>query len=175
MDAQVFFHADDVLVTPAVARFGPVSYQVSAISSVAVHHRPRLNPIAVSLVVLALVLGLAAYAGRSHYPDYALWAALAAPAALIAGIAWQRLRPVLEYRFVMRTAGSETETLTTFDQNRAFALKEAIEQAFIMQLPRSQQAFAAEPLPQQDEPRADSDDLLITRDWLVANPELAPR
>ena len=121
-------------MTPALARFGPVSYQVSAISSVAVYHRPKLNPIAVTLMLAAVVLAAFAYFGREQYPDYSLWSAIAAPVALILGVAWQRLRPVLEYRFVMKTAGNETETVTTFDREQVLELREAIESAF--QMPR---------------------------------------
>ena len=51
MNAHILFRNNDILVTPAMARFGPVSYQISGISSIAVYHRPKLNPIAVTLVV----------------------------------------------------------------------------------------------------------------------------
>ncbi|MCC6889468.1 MAG: hypothetical protein IT536_13115 [Hyphomicrobiales bacterium] len=176
MDEQVFFRSDAVIVTPSVARFGPVSYQVATITSVAVHHRPRLNPIATALVALAVALGIGAYFASTYQPDYALWIALAAPVALVIGVLWQRLRPVLEYRFVMRTAGQETETLTTFDRSHAFELKNAIENAFLIRGATYHEAAPVPlegPAPPPDE--GPGEGLHITRDWLVANPDLAPR
>lgn len=175
MDENVYFRSDTIVITPAIARFGPVSYQVPTITSVAVYHRPRLNPAAVTLIVLALGLGLAAYFAYTRLPDYTLWLALAAPVALILGVVWQRIRPVLEYRFVMKTAGHETETLTTFDRAHAFKLKDAVENAFLMQRPSYQPLdtapFVASPAAED----RSGEGLLITRDWLVANPDLAPR
>ena len=181
MNAHILFRNNDILVTPAMARFGPVSYQMSGISSIAVYHRPKLNPIAVTLVMAAFGLAAFAYFGREQQPDYSLWSAIAAPAALILGIAWQRMRPVLEYRLVMKSAGSETETVTTFDREQVFELREAIEGAFHLQ----QGQFEMQHAPVQEngavrtEPRIGDehadDGLHITRDWVVANVDLAPR
>ena len=126
---NILFHAQDILVTPAMARFGAVTYQMSGISSVAVYHRPKLNPIAVTLALAAVALTAFAYLGREQYADYSLWSAIAAPVALILGAIWQRVRPVMEYRLVMRTAGNETETVTTFDRAQVFELRQAIEDA----------------------------------------------
>jgi hypothetical protein len=171
---------------------------MSGISSIAVYHRPKLNPIAVTLVMAAFGLAAFAYFGREQYPDYSLWCAIAAPVALILGIAWQRMRPILEYRLVMKSAGSETETVTTFDREQVFELREAIESAFHMQQgqfelqqhPSLSENGAARPEPRQEsrqesrqEPRQEprmgdeqSDDgPHITRDWVVANVDLAPR
>ena len=132
MDTQILFHTNDIVVTPAMARFGPVSYQMTGITSVAVYHHPKLNPIAVTLVVAAVALAAFAYLGREQYPDESFWSMIAAPIALILGLAWQRFRPVLEYRLVMKTAGHETETVTTFDREQVLELREAIESAFHM-------------------------------------------
>lgn len=181
MDAQTdriddhIFRLDDIVITPTVAKFGPVSYQVASISSVAVYHRPRLNPIALTLVLAAAGLGIFAYVAYAQYPDYGWWSALAAPAALILGMIWQKVRPVLEYRFVLKTAGSETETMTTFDRDQALELKAALESAFAMQQSqREPETMIGHRAPSRaDEP--DTDELYITRDWLVANTDLAPR
>ena len=181
MNAHILFRNNDILVTPAMARFGPVSYQIAGISSIAVYHRPKLNPVAVTLVTAAIALAAFAYFGREQQPDYSLWSAIAAPVALILGIAWQRMRPVLEYRLVMKSAGSETETVTTFDREQVFELREAIESAFHMQqgqldlqhAPVAENG-AARAEPRMGEEHAD-DGLHITRDWVVANVDLAPR
>jgi hypothetical protein len=182
MNAHILFRNNDILVTPAMARFGPVSYQMSGISSIAVYHRPKLNPIAVTLVMAAFGLAAFAYFGREQQPDYSLWSAIAAPAALILGIAWQRMRPVLEYRLVMKSAGSETETVTTFDREQVFELREAIESAFHMQQgqlemqhPPIEANGAARAEPRMGDEQRSEDGLHITRDWVVANVDLAPR
>ena len=169
---NILFHAQDILVTPAMARFGAVTYQMSGISSVAVYHRPKLNPIAVTLALAAVALTAFAYLGREQYADYSLWSAIAAPVALILGAIWQRVRPVMEYRLVMRTAGNETETVTTFDRAQVFELRQAIEDAFHM--PR----IHVEHIDTIRTPRVDEhadQGIHITRDWVVANVDLAPR
>jgi hypothetical protein len=123
-------------------------------------------------------LGIFAYAGYAGYvewSDYGLWAAVAAPLALVLGAIWQKVRPVLEYRLVMKTAANETETMATFDRAQAFALKDAVESAFRMQ--RQRRDPIAE-MREEARTRTDGpsdDEFLITRDWLVANPALAPR
>jgi hypothetical protein len=191
MNAHVLFRTDDILVTPAMARFGAVSYQVSCITSVAVHHRPKLNPIAVTLVVAAVALAAFAYLAREQQAELSLWSMIAAPAALIVGMVWQRIRPVLEYRLVVKTAGSEIETVTSFDRTRVFELREAIESAFYVQYsqrgetrvarvepPAAGQFDGADAAPRV-EPRLTDErpeqGLHITRDWVVANVDLAPR
>lgn len=191
MNAYILFRTNDILVTPAMARFGAVSYQVAGITSVAVYQRPKLNPIAVTLVVAAVALAAFAYFAREEQPDLSLWSAIAAPAALILGVIWQRIRPVLEYRLVMKTAGGETETITSFDRTRVFELREAIESAFYMQFSQRGETRVAHVEPQvadqpgdtrssRVEPRLTDDEreergLHITRDWVVANVDLAPR
>ena len=170
MDAHILYRMNDILVTPAVARFGPVSYQVSGITSVAVYHKPKPNPVAVTLVVTAVALGAFAYLAREQQPEYSLWAAIAAPVALILGVAWQRLRPVLEYRFMMRTAGSDIETVTTFDREQVFALRQALESAFLMQRPQVEQTATAPMEPSPPHEVRSEDGFQITRDWIVSYP-----
>jgi hypothetical protein len=174
MDAHLF-RTDDILITPTVARFGPVSYQVATISSVAVYHRPRLNLIAVTLVLAAAGIGILAYAAYTDYPDYSMWGAGAAPVTLMLGVIWQKVRPVLEYRLVVKTAANETETMPTFDRDQAFAVKDAIESAFL-RLRQHRDPI----LDVRDDGRSRLDspsdeEFYITRDWVVANPALAPR
>lgn len=171
MDAQVLYRMNDILVTPAVARFGPVSYQVSAITNVAVYHKPKLNPIAVTLVVAAVALGAFAYLAREQQPDYSLYAAIAALLALIGGVAWQRFRPILEYRFVIRSAGGDTETITTFDRTQVFALREAVETAFLMRRSHIEPPATAPMEPSRPAEIRTEDGFQITRDWVVSHPD----
>jgi len=171
---HVLLRTDTILVTPAVIRFGPVSYQVATITSVAVHHRQRLNPIAVTLVLAAVACAAFAYLGREQFPDYSLWSAMAAPVALILGVAWQRFRPVLEYSFVMRSAGGEAETITSYDRAHVFELRGAIENAFRLQRTPAEPAESTDTV-SVESPATANDDLHITRDWVVANSEPATR
>jgi len=177
LNAHILFHTNDILVTPAMARFGPVSYQIAGISSVAVYHRPKLHPVAVTLALAAVALAAFAYFAREEHPDYSLWSAIAAAGALILGVAWQRFRPVLEYHFVMKTAGSETETLATFDGDQVSALREAIESAFHMPRVEVQHidTIRMEPPDPPPDRRSEDDDFHITRDWVVSNRESASR
>jgi hypothetical protein len=92
------------------------------------------------------------------------------------------MRPVLEYRLVMKSAGSETETVTTFDREQVFELREAIESAFHMQQgqlemqhPPIEANGAARAEPGMGDEQRSEDGLHITRDWVVANVDLAPR
>lgn len=187
MSAQILFRTNDIQVTPVLARFGPASYQVAAISSVAVYHRPKLNPMAVTLAAAAIALGAFAFLAREQQPDYSLWSAVAAGAALILAVGWQRFRPVLEYHFVMRAAGGETENVTTFDREQVFELREAIESAFHVQHARGepvQTARVESPTTAGispglgPEPAAEvrpDDDFRITPDWRVAGAGIASR
>jgi Family of unknown function (DUF6232) len=175
MNAHILFRTNDILVTPAVARFGPVCYQMSVISSVAVYHRPKLNPIAVTLVLTAIALAAFAYFAREEYPDYGLWSAVAAPVALVLGVAWQRFRPVLEYHFVMKTAAGEKETLTSFDRDQVVALRRAIENAFHMPRVEIEHIDTIRMEPPDPPERLAGEDLHITRDWVVANRAHAAR
>ena len=175
MDTQILFHTNDIVVTPAMARFGPVSYQMTGISSVAVYHHSKLNPIAVTLVLIAVGLAAFAYLGREQYPDESLWSTIAAPIALILGFAWQRMRPVLEYRLVMKTAGHETETVSTFDREQVFELRAAIENAFHMPRVHVEHVDTIRMEPPEPPDRRSDEGLHITRDWVVANADLAPR
>jgi hypothetical protein len=174
-NAHVLFRTHDILVTPAMARFGPVSYQVAAISSVALYHRPKLNPFAVALALAAVALAAFAYFAREEYPDYSLWSTIAAPVALILGVAWQRFRPILEYQFVMRTAGNETETVTSFDRDQVCALREAIETAFHLPRVEVEHIDTIRMEPPEPPHRHSDEGLHITRDWVVANGDIAPR
>ncbi|MBX9776320.1 MAG: hypothetical protein K2Y71_18225 [Xanthobacteraceae bacterium] len=174
MDTQILYRVNDILVTPAMARFGPVSYQMAGISSVAVFHHQKLNPIAVTTVLAAVALAAFAYLGREQYPDESFWSMIAAPVALILGLAWQRFRPVLEYRLVMKTAGHETETVTTSDGAQVLELRQAIENAFHMPRVHVEHVDTIRVEPPEPPERRDQG-LHITRDWVVANADLAPR
>ncbi|MPZ36510.1 MAG: hypothetical protein GEU95_00355 [Rhizobiales bacterium] len=171
MDAQILYRVNDILVTPTVARFGPISYQMSGITSVAVYHQPKLNPIAVVLVVAAVALAAFAYLAREQEPGYSLYAAIAAPIALILGVAWQRLRPVLEYRFVIKAAGGETETVTTFNREQVLALRDAVESAFLIRRPQIEQTATAPVEPPRPTEVRTEDGFQITRDWVVSHPD----
>ena len=60
MNAHILFRTNDIVVTPAMARFGPVSYQMAVVSSVAVYHRQKLNPVAVTPVLAAAAFAIVA-------------------------------------------------------------------------------------------------------------------
>jgi hypothetical protein len=169
MNTTILFRSSDVRVTPAAARFGLVTYQIAMVTSVAVYQRQRLNPLAVVLVLAAVAFAAFAWLMREQYPDYSLWSAFAAPVALIIGVALQRFRPVVEYQFVMRCAGGEAETVTTFDREQVLALREAFERAFELRrvLPESADTFRVDS-PATADPHA-NEGLHITRDWVVAN------
>jgi hypothetical protein len=175
MNAPILFHTSDIRVTPTTARFGLVTYQIAMISSVAVYQRQRLNPAAVALVLTAVALAAFAWVMRDRYPDYSLWSLITAPIALVVGVALQRLRPVLEYHFMMKSAGGEVETVATFDREQVLALREAFERAFDLQRRPSEWADAVRvESPATADPQPDIG-LHITRDWLVANAEPATR
>jgi hypothetical protein len=168
MDSNILFQNNSIAVTPAVARFGPASYQIATITSVAVYHRQKLSPMAVMLVTAAVGLVTFGYLGREQYPEYSMWSAIAAPVALILGVGWQRFRPALEYSFMMKTAGGEAETVTSRDRDQVFELKEAIESAFALQgrSDRSGTIRVESPTTANAHP---DDAPYITRDWVVAN------
>jgi Family of unknown function (DUF6232) len=175
MSTQILFRTSDIRVTPSTARFGLATYQIAAISSVAVYQRQRLNRLAMALVLAAVVFAAFAWFAREQYPDYGQWSVIAAPVVLIIGVALQRFRPVVEYQFVMKCAGGETETVTTFDREQVLALREAFERAFEMQRAGHEPTDTMRvESPATADPRPDIG-LHITRDWVVANAEPAVR
>jgi hypothetical protein len=133
MATQILFRTDEILVTPAVARFGPVSYQIANIASVGIYERRRFNPLAGVLVLTALGLAAFAYLAQEQLPDYSVWSAVAAPVALILGAAWQWFRPVQELRLLLKAVGSDTQTVDTLEPAQVYELRDAMERAFEIQ------------------------------------------
>jgi hypothetical protein len=74
----------------------------------------------------------------------------------------------------MKTAGHETETVTTFDREQVLELRSAIESAFHMPRVHVEHVDTIRMEPPEPHDRRD-EGLHITRDWVVANADLAPR
>jgi uncharacterized membrane protein YidH (DUF202 family) len=54
MEEQILFSSPDAVVIPHVAKFGNVSYQISNITSVAIHVHRHFNGFAIFLILAAL-------------------------------------------------------------------------------------------------------------------------
>src|SRR5688500_14159597 len=114
MESEILFDSGDVVITRSVARFGETSYQVCNISSVNVMRDTRMNRLAVFLIGAGILLALiaAALAAGSLIPfvnlpfdrvaGYVQWAGIGGALAFVLGILLQRLRPVLEFKFIMK-------------------------------------------------------------------------
>jgi hypothetical protein len=74
----------------------------------------------------------------------------------------------MEYSFTMKSAGGETEIVTSRDRDQVFELKEAIEQAFALQTSADRSGTIRVESPATANTHPD-DVPYITRDWVVAN------
>jgi len=135
MQENVLFHDahHEISITPSVARFGAISYQVSNICSAVVSYERKLNGVAIFLFIASLVAALVSYLIYQdlRFQPYIMHGIGTSIALLIASMLWQHIRPRYEYRFVLKTA-SDTHVMVTNDREMVYRLKTAIEEAFTL-------------------------------------------
>lgn len=128
MAGNELFSSRSVSITPHIARFREVSYQIANIGSVRVLQNRKHHPVAIALSVVAVGAFLFGYnapdAARSEYAYYVTTFALAA------AIAWQVLWPRIEYVLVLKTSSGDVQAYTTTSREHILEVKHAIEDAF---------------------------------------------
>jgi Family of unknown function (DUF6232) len=132
MHEAFLFNDEDVSITEHVARFGATSYQVSNIVSVAVFHERKLSRIAIFLFLAGLGAAAIAYFlyQASQLRGNMIYAAGVSVALILLSLVWQHMWPVYDYRFVLKTANNEVQTIASRDRDTVFRLKAVLEEAF---------------------------------------------
>jgi hypothetical protein len=131
MAEDVLFRADNVEITPSVARLQNISYQIANIGSVWTTHTRTMNQNALGLIILSIILFLVAYIVRQGpYAEYDLLTAIFAGAVFVAGMVLQNKRPVITYFLSFKTASGDIQALASRDYDYIMKVKEAIERAF---------------------------------------------
>jgi hypothetical protein len=131
----VLYSSSTTVITPSVARFGNVSYQIANIGSVGTSVRRKSSAMAIWLVLASLLTFAAAAAMYQESLQYSLGIAFVGLLLLVMGIAWQNKRPALEYRIFLKTSSNDVEEIVTRDGTEAAQLKNAIEEAFAWRTP----------------------------------------
>jgi len=131
MAEQTLLKAGEAEITTKVVKFGPISYQVSNIGSVAVYLERKFNPIAVVIFIAAAGLGFYAYQlSPTNLHDAQVVGAVAATAAVIA-IVIQFIWPKKVYTFVLKTSSNDVHKIVSENGEYLTDLQGAIEQAFV--------------------------------------------
>jgi hypothetical protein len=131
MSEEVLLKTDTIEITTKVARLGDVAYQVANIGSVAVHVTRKLNPFAVALFAVAIVLGLVAFDSSTKSSEQASLFLVAALALGTGGVAVQVLWPKLVSTLIIKTSSNDIYKMETMDGAHANAIRSAVEEAFV--------------------------------------------
>jgi uncharacterized membrane protein len=133
MAEHTIFHSGDVFITPKLATFGFVTFQVSNITSVSLHEARKVSPVAIALGLIgaaAVVVAVGLYdrfgLDRVYIPG------LVGLAALVLALMWQSVWPKMEYSFSLRLASGDHHTIVSNDRERSEQIRQALEQAFTL-------------------------------------------
>lgn len=127
MSAQVLFKSNDITVTPTVARFGGVSYQIANIGSVSIFIENRLRTLT---FVLALVAGVVAIFGLTSPPPQDRDAFMIAMFLATVAFFWQAIFWRRKLTLILKTSSGDIQAYETFNRAYIFQIKDAIEAAF---------------------------------------------
>jgi hypothetical protein len=125
---EVLLSSGDIVITPYIARFGGVSYQMANIGSVTVFIGSRWRALTKFLLFIAAVAALVGYLNDDPVKikdSYRFAMFIAA-----GGIIWQLMFWRRKLTLVLRTSSGDIQAYNTFDRQLIFKIKEAIETGF---------------------------------------------
>jgi hypothetical protein len=137
---QPLFELNDVYVTPYIASFGDISYQIANIVSVHLDRRKKRNPIAIVVFLLGLgifVVAISQSRATGLAEEYFSMAATGVSlmvAAFFLQLVWPRRGHVL----VLKTTSGDVNALTSGKKQFIFEVKKALERAFVIQARRNE-------------------------------------
>jgi hypothetical protein len=139
MPQELLFELDDVRVTPYVAQFGSISYQIASIGSVRAVQHKRLSRIAVAVFLLGAALLIAAMlrSGNEQQADANFPLALTGAGIVLVALLVQLIMPRRIYKLILRSHGGDIEALTSRRSKFILDVKQAIEEAFIAHAQRT--------------------------------------
>jgi hypothetical protein len=128
MAGQVIFQSGRISITPTIARFDGVSYQVANIGSVRVLVKPLWHPIAILLYLICVGAWIAAY--NDQPVGKASEAFVVGLLFGVAGALWQRFWPLKEYVLLLKTSSGDVQAYTTRNHDHIVEVKHGLEEAF---------------------------------------------
>ena len=131
---ELLFEQNDVRITPHVASFGSISYQISSIGSVDVGQRKKRHPVVVVVFLLGLgALATAIVASRATgLPDDYFPMAAIGVSVMVAAFLLQFVWPRHLYVLVLRTSSGDVDALTSHKKKLVSNARQALEQAFMI-------------------------------------------
>jgi hypothetical protein len=130
MAANELFSSGSVSITPHIARFKEVSYQIVNIGSVRVLREKKHHIVMKLLMVVTAGAALVAYNYKDTDLDVGATAVYVAVVTFVAAIAWQVIWPRIEYILVLKTSSGDVQAYRTGDREHILEVKHAIEEAF---------------------------------------------
>jgi hypothetical protein len=122
MAEQVIYRSGNVIITPSIARFGRVTYQIANIGSVTIATRRKLR----TSVILLFLLGLVLVFLFNINATIAFVGAASIVLACAIQIAW----PSKEFTLVLKTSSGDIQAVTSTDSKYIEDLNLSIEDAF---------------------------------------------
>ena len=132
MAEHTLFQADDILVTPKIATFGHVTFQVSNIASVALFEARKINSGTIFLGLIGALAVVAAFVIHDRNPSEVHIPIIVALVAILAAVIWQTVWPTMEFKFLLRLANGDSHAIVSNDRARSEQLRDAIAEAFTL-------------------------------------------
>ena len=130
MAQHTLFQSNDVLITPKIASFGNVTFQISNIVNVSLHEARRVNRTAVVIGLIGvLAIGVAVVAYERN-AEQSLIAFAVGVVGMLAAFIVQSRWPLMEFKLTLSLSSGEAHTIVSNDRARSGQLKAAIEEAF---------------------------------------------
>jgi Family of unknown function (DUF6232) len=131
MEELVLFQSGTIQITPSIARFDNVSYQIANLGSVSMTARRAVNRLAIALIIAsALGLFTAFEIRQGEYGEYLGYALLISAALFVCGMVVQNFWPAMTYKILLNTSSGNVQVLASHDRNCAEQVKDTIEYAF---------------------------------------------
>lgn len=131
MAEQLILKAGTAEITTKIARFGPISYQIANIGSVAVYLDKKLNLIAIALFFAALALGFWAFNLNAQRAEQTQVVAAIAITSAVVAFFIQSFWPKKVFTFVLKTSSNDVHKIVSENGEHLDSLHTAIETAFI--------------------------------------------
>jgi uncharacterized membrane protein len=130
MAQHTLFQSEDVLITPKIAHFGNVTFQISNLAIVSLQEARRVNRTAVVIGlfgVMAIVVAIVAYERNA---EQSLIAFAVGVVVVLGAFIVQSRWPLMEFKLTLRLSSGDTHTIVSNDRARSEQLRDAIEEAF---------------------------------------------
>ncbi|ABD87930.1 DUF6232 family protein [Rhodopseudomonas palustris] len=130
MSEQTLLKIGDIEITTKIARFGGISYQICNIGSIAIYTARKMNPIAVLMLVAAVVIGAFATSQANQQSDQTSMVVAIAAVLGIGAFIVQKFWPKHIFTLVLKTSSSDVQKIASEDREYLQSIQLAVEAAF---------------------------------------------